>query len=114
MICVKRFICVLVMALVANWAGGVFGPSELTSTTHDKASTVAAMAPCHDHHSHTGNNPEATSPHQRHACCPAVGLPHTLSPFQLIPSTRGLVPPPTVHAYVDVIFSIDKPPKASD
>lgn len=110
---VKRLILVLVMSLIANWTGSFFVSLGLTATTHAMDSAVTALEPCHDQASHTTPSPDTTSPHQRHACCPAVVLPHALPQFHPNPSSGSMTPAPTVHAYADVIFSIDKPPKAS-
>jgi hypothetical protein len=123
---VKRLILVLVLALVANWAGGAFVAVDVasgTQTLHDAHNSHGAqgahetdlaasdLAPCHDLAGHTGGSADTGSPPVRHACCPAVGLPHTLAQLHLTPTSGGMMPPPTVHAYADVIFSIDKPPK---
>ena len=114
MVSVKRFILALVLALVANLVGATAASFKVS--TLDPASaqafTVAASDECHGQHDHSGTPADQHATPKCHTCCPAAGMPQARLNLPLIQPQRNAEAPLIIRPYADVVFSIDKPPKA--
>jgi hypothetical protein len=108
---VKRLILALVLSLVANLVGASWVPVEPASPVHGDTAAMSIPDDCHGHHA-TSDAPTDT-PQKHHACCSTAGLPQAPQRVSLVKPPVHTAPSLPIRPYMDVVFAIDKPPKAS-
>ena len=109
----KRFVFVLLLALLSNLASASFvlmkdGPTIASLTVHDASHVL-----CHDGAS--GHSADTMSdqhhPIKHHGCCPTLGL-HRSVRLDVLSSTGcGVSNSSSVPSYTDMTYAIYKPPK---